>query len=100
MYPIDLGMLIGKCLLRLCDASDYVIGAVLGQQVGKVPHVIYYASKTLNDAQMNNSTREKELLAIVFTFDKFRSYLLWFKVLIYSVHAELKYIFFKKDAKT
>ena len=34
----------------MCDASDYAIGAVLGQRVGKVPHVIYYASKTLNDA--------------------------------------------------
>jgi len=62
--------------------------------------VIYYASKTLNDAQMNNSTMEKELLAIVFTLDKFWSYLLGFKVLIYSDHAKLKHLFFKKDAKT
>ena len=46
----------------MCDASDYAIDAVLGQRVGKVPHVIYYASKTLNDAQMNYSTTEKELL--------------------------------------
>ncbi|XP_059623176.1 uncharacterized protein LOC132266339 [Cornus florida] len=47
----------------MCDASDYAIGAVLGQRVDKAPYVIYYASKTLNDAQLNYSTTEKELLA-------------------------------------
>ena len=83
----------------MCDAFDYAIGAVLGQRVGKIPHVIYYASKTLNNAQMNYTTTEKELLAIVFALDKFRSYLLGSKVLIYSDHAALKYLFSKKDAK-
>ena len=83
----------------MCNASDYAIGAVLGQRVEKVPHVIYYASRTLNDTQMNYSTIEKELLAIVFALDKFRSYLLGFKVLIYSDYAALKYLFSKKDAK-
>ena len=83
----------------MCDASDYAVGVVLGQQVGKVPHVIYYASKTLNDAQMNYSTTEKELFVIVFALDKFRSYLLGSKVLIYLDHAALKYLFCKKDAK-
>ena len=66
----------------MCDAFDYAIGVVLEQRFGKVPYVIYYASKTLNDAQMNYSTTEKELLAIVFALDKFRSYLLGSKVLI------------------
>ena len=83
----------------ICDASNYAIGAVLGQRVGKVLHVIYYASKTLNDAQMNYSTTEKELLAIVFALDKFRSYLFRSKVLIYSDHAALKYLFSKKMLK-
>ena len=83
----------------MCDAFDYAIGAVLGQRVGKIPHVIYYASKTLNNAQMNYTITEKELLAIVFALDKFRSYLLGSKVLIYSDHAALKYLFSKKDAK-
>jgi hypothetical protein len=54
----------------MCDASDYVVGAVLGQRVKKLPHVIYYANKTLNDAQLNYSTIEKELLAVVFALDK------------------------------
>jgi hypothetical protein len=49
----------------MCDASDYAVGAVLGQRVEKLPHVIYYASKTLNGAQLNYSTTEKELLAVV-----------------------------------
>ena len=37
----------------MCDASDYAVGAVLGQTKGKIFHVIYYASKVLNDAQVN-----------------------------------------------
>ncbi|KAL5578548.1 hypothetical protein UlMin_020247 [Ulmus minor] len=60
----------------MCDASDYAIGAVLGQRKGKIFHVIYYASKVLNDAQLNYATTEKELLAVVYDFDKFRSYLI------------------------
>jgi hypothetical protein len=84
----------------MCDASDYAIGAVLGQRFDKLPHVIYYASKTLNDAQLNYSTTEKELLAVVFALDKFRSYLLGSKVIVYSDHAALKYLLSKKDAKS
>jgi len=51
----------------ICDASDYVVGTILGQRKDKKPYVIYYASKTLNSAQMNCITTEKELLAIVFS---------------------------------
>ena len=83
----------------MCDASDYALGAVLGQRKDKQPHVIYYASRTLNDAQLNYSTTEKELLAVVFALDKFRSYLLGTKVIIYSDHAALKYLLTKKEAK-
>ena len=66
----------------------------------KLPHVIYYASKTLNDAQLNYSNIEKELLAVVFALDTFRSYLLGSKVLVYSDHAALKYLLSKKDIKS
>ncbi|XP_070673046.1 uncharacterized protein [Malus domestica] len=83
----------------MCDASDYTLGAVLGQRKDKKPRVIYYASKTLNDAQLNYSTTEKELLAVVFALDKFRSYLLRSKVIIYTSHAALKYLLTKKEAK-
>ena len=83
----------------MSDASDYAIGAILGQRVNRLPYVIYYASKTLNDAQLNYSTTEKELLAVVFVLDKFRSYLIGSKVIIYTDHAALKYLLSKKDAK-
>ncbi|CAN6718900.1 unnamed protein product [Malus baccata var. baccata] len=83
----------------MCDASDFAIGAVLGQRKNKEPHVIYYASRTLNDAQLNYSTTEKELLAVVFALDKFRSYLLGTKVIIFIDHVALKYLLTKKEAK-
>ncbi|PRQ41776.1 putative nucleotidyltransferase, Ribonuclease H [Rosa chinensis] len=83
----------------MCDASDYAIGAVLGQRVDKLPHAIYYASRTLNDAQLNYSTTEKELLAVVFALEKFRSYLVGTKITIFTDHAALKYLLNKKEAK-
>ncbi|CAN6711609.1 unnamed protein product [Malus baccata var. baccata] len=83
----------------MCDASDYAIGAVLGQRRNKQPHVIHYASRTLNDAQLNYSTTEKELFAVVFALDKFRSYLLGIKLIVYSDHTTLKYLFTKRKAK-
>nr|KYP33143.1 Retrovirus-related Pol polyprotein from transposon 17.6 [Cajanus cajan] len=60
----------------MCDASDYAVGAVLGQRRAKTFHAIHYASKVLNEAQINYATTEKELLAIVFSSKKFRSYLI------------------------
>ncbi|CAN6697901.1 unnamed protein product [Malus baccata var. baccata] len=83
----------------MCDASDYALGAVLGQRKDKRPHVIYYASRTMNDAQLNYSTTEKELLAVVFALDKFRSYLIGTKVIVFTDHAALKYLLTKKEAK-
>ncbi|CAA7018904.1 unnamed protein product [Microthlaspi erraticum] len=59
----------------MTDASDYAVGAVLGQRKEKKLHVIYYASRTLDEAQCKYATTEKELLAVVFAFEKFRSYL-------------------------
>jgi hypothetical protein len=83
----------------MCDASDYAVGAVLGQRKDKLPHVIYYGSRTLNDAQLNYSTTEKELLAVIFALEKFRSYLIGSKVVVYTDHAALKYLLSKKEAK-
>lgn len=83
----------------MCDASDYTVGAVLGQRKDKKLHVIYYASRTLDEAQMNYATTEKELLAIVFALDKFRSYLVGAKIVIYTDHAAIRYLLSKKDAK-
>jgi len=53
----------------------------------------------LTGPQLNYATTEKELLAVVFAIDKFRSYLVGAKVIIYSNHATLKYLLIKKDAK-
>ncbi|XP_022014263.1 uncharacterized protein LOC110913749 [Helianthus annuus] len=83
----------------MCDASDYAVGAVLGQRREKHFHPIYYASKTLNDAQENYTTTEKELLAVVFAFDKFRSYLVLSKTVVFTDHSALRHLFQKKDAK-
>ena len=83
----------------MCDASDYAIGAVLGQKRDRIFQVIHYASRTLNDAQLNYATTENELLAIVFTFDKFRPYLIGNKVIVHNDHSAIKYLMTKKDAK-
>jgi len=83
----------------MCDASDYAVGAVLGQRKGSIPCAIYYASKVLDPAQMNYTTTEKELLAVVFALDKFRSYLVGSKIIIYTDHAALRYLLKKQDAK-
>ena len=83
----------------MCDASDYAIGAVLGQKRERIFQVIYYASRTLNDAQLNYATTEKELLAIIFAFDKFRSYLIGNKVVVHTYHSAIKYLMTKKEAK-
>ncbi|PNX82924.1 hypothetical protein L195_g038961 [Trifolium pratense] len=83
----------------MCDASDYAIGAVLGQRVDKKLHAIYYASRTLDPAQMNYATTEKELLAVVFAIDKFCPYLVGSKIIIYTDHAAIRYLLSKKDAK-
>ena len=68
----------------MCDASDYAVGAVLGQTKNKKHHAIAYASKTLTEAQLNYATTEKELLAVVFAIDKFRSYLVGAKIIVYK----------------
>jgi hypothetical protein len=76
----------------MCDTSDYTVGAVLGQRKEGRVHTVYYASKTLYGAQLNYATMEKELLAAVFAFEKFRSYIVNLKVIVYTDHAAIKYL--------
>ena len=83
----------------MCDAIDYAVGAMLGQCRDKQHYAISYASKTLTGPQLNYATTEKELLAVVFAMDKFRSYLVGAMVIVYTDHAALKYLLTKKDAK-
>ena len=83
----------------MCDASNYAVGAVLGQILDKKLMAICYASKTLIKAQINYTTTEKELLAVVYALEKFWSYILGSKIIIYTDHAALKYLLSKKEAK-
>ena len=83
----------------MCDASDFAVGTILGQRINKKPTIICYASKTLDDAQLNYTTTEKELLAIVFALEKFRPCVLGSKIIVYMDHAALKYLLSKKEAK-
>ena len=81
----------------MCDASDFAIGVVLGQRPENIFRPIYYASKTLNEAQENYMTIEKEMLAMVYSCDKFKSYILGSKVILYMDHAVIRYLMMKKD---
>ena len=71
----------------MCIASDYAVGAILRQRLDKMPTAICYASKTLVEAQINYTTMEKELLAVVYALEKFRPYILGNKIIIYTDHA-------------
>ena len=73
----------------MCDASDSAVGVVLGQRVDKKLNVIHYASKTLDSAQINYATTEKEFLAVVFACDKFRQYIVDSKVTIHTDHVAI-----------
>nr|GFB96982.1 reverse transcriptase domain-containing protein [Tanacetum cinerariifolium] len=83
----------------MCDASDYAVGAVLGQRIEKHFWPIHYASKTMTQAETNYTTTEKEMLAVVYAFENFRSYLIMNKSIEYTNYSALKYLFAKKDVK-
>nr|GEY67016.1 DNA-directed DNA polymerase [Tanacetum cinerariifolium] len=83
----------------MCDASDFTVGTVLGQRHEKHFKLIHYASKTMNDVKSNYTTIEKEMLAVVYAFEKFQSYLIMNKSIVHTDHSTLKYLFAKKDAK-
>nr|GFA43154.1 reverse transcriptase domain-containing protein [Tanacetum cinerariifolium] len=83
----------------MCDTSDFAIGVVLGKRHEKHFKPIHYASKTMNDAESNYTTTEKEMLAVVYAFEKFRSYLIMNKSIVHTDHSALKYLFAKKDTK-
>ncbi|XP_075077274.1 uncharacterized protein LOC142164010 [Nicotiana tabacum] len=82
----------------MCDANDVVVGEVLGQRKEKMFMPIYYVGRTLNDAQVNYATTEKEFFVVVFDFDKFRSYLVGSKVIVHTDHSALKYLLSKKES--
>ena len=83
----------------MCDVNDYAMLAILGQRTEKIFRAIYYTSKTFNEAQENYSTTEKEMLAMVSPYEKFRPYILGSHVIIHTDHAAIQYLMEKKDAK-
>ncbi|GKB41893.1 reverse transcriptase domain-containing protein [Tanacetum coccineum] len=83
----------------MCDASNFAVEAVLGQRKTKHFHPIHYASKTMTDAQAHYTTTKKELLAVVYAFEKFRPYLVLSKTVVYTDHLALKYLLANQDAK-
>ena len=83
----------------MCDASDYAVGIVLGQRIGKNLHVIAYASRMLDEAQCNYHTTENELFAVMFALEKFMSYLLGIKVVVFTDYVALRYLLKKKESK-
>ncbi|RVW35269.1 Retrovirus-related Pol polyprotein from transposon 17.6 [Vitis vinifera] len=103
-YHLEKGIEVDKAKVELIvklpsQQLDFAIGAVLGQREDGKPYVIYYASKTLNEAQRNYTTTEKELLAVVFALDKFRAYLVGSFIIVFTDHSALKYLLTKQDAK-
>nr|GEZ35821.1 reverse transcriptase domain-containing protein [Tanacetum cinerariifolium] len=84
----------------MCDASDYAVGAVLGQRVEKHFWPIHYASKTMNQAETNYTTTEKEMLVVVYAFEKFRSYLIMNESIVYTDHSALKLKIFSGNLKS
>ncbi|CAM8882859.1 unnamed protein product [Rhodiola kirilowii] len=83
----------------MCDASDFVVGAILGQRIDKKLHVIYYAIKVLAGATVNYTITEKEMVAIIYDFEKFKQYLIGSKTIVYDAHVAIKYLLSKKDSK-
>ena len=70
---------------------------MLGQKKDRTFQVIFYASRTLNDAQLNYAKTKKERLAIVFAFDEFRPYLIGNRVIVHTDHSTIKYLMTKKS---
>nr|GEW26970.1 reverse transcriptase domain-containing protein [Tanacetum cinerariifolium] len=81
----------------MCDASDFAIGVVMWQRHEKHFRPIHYSSKTMTEVESNYTTTEKEMLAVVYAFEKFWSYLIMNKSIVYMDHSALKYLFAKKD---
>ncbi|PON43624.1 hypothetical protein PanWU01x14_272410 [Parasponia andersonii] len=84
----------------MCDAIDFAIRVVLGRKCDKIFRAIYYASKTLNDAQQNYTTTKKEMLTVVLACDKFWAYLIGAKMIVYTDHVAIQNIFAKKEEKS
>jgi len=82
----------------MCDASDYTVGAILGQWKDNKPYAINYTSRTLDGAQVNYATMKKDFLVVIFALENFQSYLINSKVIVFTDHAALKHLMKKSDS--
>lgn len=78
-----------KPFIVTTDASNFAVAGVLSQ--GKIGHdaPVAYAARTLNSAEINYATVEKELLAMVFSVEHFRPHLYARKFILVSDHRPL-----------
>ncbi|GJZ90920.1 reverse transcriptase domain-containing protein [Tanacetum coccineum] len=88
-----------EVISKLSPPTNIKVKAILGKKEGRNFHPIYFASKTLNAAQQNYTITEKELMVVVFAFDKLRSYLVLSKTIVHIDHSALRHLFKKHDAK-
>nr|GEZ69724.1 reverse transcriptase domain-containing protein [Tanacetum cinerariifolium] len=96
------GIEVDKALSDVIAKLPYptiIKGAVLGKRHKKHFRPIHYASKTLTNAESSYTMTKKEILAVVYAFEKFLSYLIMNKCIVYTDHSTIKYLFAKKDAK-
>ncbi|GJZ55473.1 reverse transcriptase domain-containing protein [Tanacetum coccineum] len=99
-FMVKEGIVLGhKIPKKGIEVDKAKINAVLGQRYEKHFRPIHYASKTMNEAESHYTTTEKEMLAVVYGFEKFQSYLVLNKSVVYTDHSTLKYLFAKKDSK-
>ena len=63
----------------------------------KYRHVVTYASRQLKPHEKNYPTHDLELTAVIFALKIWSHYLLGDRVLIYTDHKSLKYIFTQKE---
>lgn len=83
----------------MCDPSNYAVGAFLEKHKDTKFLAIYYPRRTLYESQVNYATTEIELLSIVFVIDKFHSYLVGSKIIVYTDHVVIRYLLSNKDVK-
>nr|GEV14628.1 RNA-directed DNA polymerase, eukaryota [Tanacetum cinerariifolium] len=81
---------ISRPMTHLLEKNSPFIFLNEWQRVEKHFWPIHYASKTMNQAETNYTTTEKEMLAVVYAFEKFRSYLIMNKSIVYTDHSALK----------
>lgn len=74
------------------DASQTTVGAILGQQVDKVPYAVYCVIKNLAPTELNYTMTEKELLVVIYAINKFWHYITRYHIFVYTDHVAIRYI--------